>query len=433
VPLDAGVLEEYRTSAPGALAFSADGETIGVADEAGAVAWERATGRPHTSPARALAAAPRTRRWQKDRASTWGMLVFASEERRVAVAISEDENMGDSWEIGPDLVLVDLLHYELVHQLALVDLARERVAWLAPGHGRAVARMPGGDAIAVGTDTGIAVLDLETGEERVAWSARGVSDLAVAPGGLIASRSSGVIRVWDPAIASAHPCALTGLGGWTPAQFSPDGARLLTGGLLCDGRTGALVASLPVNSPDSWLEGSPPRHCQRLTNTVFAEIIPFHLTLWDARDGAQLLRDDQRRARDRDVVAFAPTGRYHAIAREDGALEVRRLRGGEVMYSQRVADIAALGFSLDGERLWWQTESGERWVLDALSTAAPAARPLRDDEPTPAEPEPHRFAIHDGLLVAGSAAIPCDDAEAVASRDRRYFASPTSHHALEGR
>src|SRR5207248_11045016 len=45
VPLDAGVVEEYRTAIEGAVRFSDDGATIGVVGAAGAIAWDRATGR----------------------------------------------------------------------------------------------------------------------------------------------------------------------------------------------------------------------------------------------------------------------------------------------------------------------------------------------------------------------------------------------------
>lgn len=433
IPLDAGVLEEYRTSIPGELAFSADGEAVGVAGEEGAIAWDRRTGRRLASPVRALGVAPRARRWQRDHASTWGTLIFASEERRVAIDISDDEIARDFWELGPDLVLVDLDDIEMEHRAALVDLSRGRIVGNSAGRCRAVAMMPGGGAIAIGTDDGIDVLDLETGQARSSWTAPNVSAVAVAPDGLIASRSGNVIRVWEPAVAAARTCGRVWTRFWTEAEFSADGARLVTGAALCDARTGALLARLDVNTP-GWLMGGPPDRCQRLTTTAFAQIIPFGLTLWDARDGTPLEQDDQRRAGHSDVVAFDAIGRHHAIASEDGRLSVHRLRGGEQVFTLAVPRVEALGFSSDGTRVWWQNEQGERWVVELPGPDEDGPLPVRrlsEGEPVPAEPAPREVAVADGLLVAGGMAIPCDDPAAVTSLDGRYFASRTSHYALE--
>jgi hypothetical protein len=435
VPLDAGVVEEYRTAVAGELAFSADGALIGVIGGLGAVAWERATGRRSAASARNFGEGRRAPRWRKD-VSTWGALVFSDEERRVGIELARGENSLGSWEVAPGLVLIELYNDDLDHLRALVDVGAGRVVWRSYGRCSAAAAMPSGDTIAVGSADGIDMLSLATGEVYISWASPAVGALAVSPDGLVASRSGSVIRVWRPAVAGARVCALAGTSGWTSAELSVDGARLVTGTLLCDGRTGALVARMDVNSPDGWLAGGPPRRCQRLTTTAFAEIMPSGLTLWDARDGAPIVRDEERKARFGDVVAFDAIGRHHAIARENGRLRVYRLRGGALVYSRDATQVEALGFSPRGEQLWWETEAGERWVVELPADGrpvdeAPTARRLADGAPLPAEPTPIQVAVSDGLLVAGGAIIPCDDPAVVTSLDGRYFASRTSHYALE--
>jgi hypothetical protein len=440
VPLDAGVLEEYRTSMPGELAFSTDGEAIGVVGAEGAIAWERVTGRRHASPARVLAVPPRARRWKIEADAAWGSVTLVSEHRRVSIPDLHDELAHDLWELGPELVLIDLYGMEEDQLYALVDLSGGQVRWRRSGSRRVVAPMPGGDAIAVATDRGIDVVDLASGELRAGWPVRDTSAIAVAPDGLVATRSGGVIRVWDPAVAAARVRKLVGTLGWTAAEFSIDGARLVTGALLCDGRTGALVAVLGVDNPEGWLVGGPPKCCQRMTTTAFAQILPFHLSLWDARDGSQRLEDEARRAEGWDVVAFDAAGRHHAIAHQRArTLRVYRLLGGELLYGRDAVEALSLGFSPDGAWLWWESPSGERWVVELPPEPVgpggdpPTARLLSDHEPLPAEPPTVPIPIEDGLLAVGGAAIPCDDAEVIASLDGRCFASLTSHHALEDR
>lgn len=440
VPLDAGVVEEYRTSIEGELAFSADGAAIGVIGEDGAIGWERATGRRLTSPRHFLHARPRSRRWQ-DLASTWGTLVFASEERRVAIDISDDEIARSSWELGPGLVLVDLDDIEMEHRPTLIDLARGRIVWQSSGECQACALLPGRGELAIALAGGIEVLDLETGQVRGSWAVPDVSALAVAPDGLIATRSHSVIRAWNRDIAAAHTCSLAGTWGWDfderPAEFSIDGARLITGNLLCDAPTGALVAHLDARPPRGFLMGGPPRHYHRLTTTVFAQII-FGVTLWDTRDGTCLVEDQDRHASASDLIAFDAIGLHHAIAYERGGIRVYRLRSGERVFDHAAADVKSLGFSPDGASLWWETLPGVRWIVELPGTSSPpgdnpTARQLSGAEPVPAEPEPRWVKPEDGLLIAGAAAIPCDDPRVVASLDGRQLAGLTSHYALEER
>lgn len=463
VPLDAGVVEEYWTEAAGALAFSADGAWIGVVGGEGraVVAWERVTGRRIAPPARAFAGATADTdapRWRAE-SRTWGRMVFVTDAprpRRVDLQFSDDEIDRGWWQIGPELVLADL-DFEHDHHATLFDLSRGCMAWQHAVECTAVIALPDGEAIAIGSHHGIDVLELATGEVRGSWSAPEVSALAISADGLLASRSHGVIRVWDPALAAARASRLAGRSDLNLVELSIDGARLLTGGLLCDGRTGAVVAHLGLRGYKGWLEGGPPQRNARLTTTLCAEILPFGLTLWDAASGRLVSKHEHNRARHGDLVAFDPIGQHYAIAPGRWAsrpreLQVYELRSGALVYSWQVeprgerADsedpdggerggaIQSLGFSSDGDRLWWQTAAGERWVLElpaAGEGGGPVPRLLADDEPLPAEPPQVKVATVDGLLAAGGAAIPCDDPVAIASMDGRCFASRTGHYVLE--
>jgi hypothetical protein len=287
---------------------------------------------------------------------------------------------------------------------------------------------------------------LATGDVLARWPVLGVSALALAPDGTLATRSPGLVRLWDPGAVPQAGAAPTAPNGWTAAAFSPDGSFLLTGGLLCDGRTGAALRVLDADDPRRYMMGGPPIGCQRLIPDGLVEIGLGGLRIRDARDGSIVALDRRLKGSLTDAVAFAPTGALVAICAEAGHLRVHALPTGTLVFERTGVHLArerlhpglhvpgfetgfALGFSPDGAHLWWETTDGERWLLPL---AAPGrARRLAADEPTPREPEPAAFAVRDGLLDVGAAAIPCDDEYAVASPDGRSFAHRTSHYALE--
>lgn len=439
IPLDGGVLEEYRTSLDGELRISADAETLAVVGDDDAIAWDRLTGR-RVPGARARLLAPEATapRWRLGSDSSWDRLVLEHDHRRIELPSDLDMDLWSSvWPLTGDLVIASSYSSHW-----LVNVQTARLAWTSSGRICDLRLSPDGHRLFRACRDLVEIVDLATGDRLAWWSVPEVRRLVLFPDGALATHSPGIVRVWDPALAGRSPVRLLTPDGWTAAQFSPDGSRLITGGLLCDGRTGAALAALDVDT-GNWIEGGPPTGCQRLTDDGFIEAAPFGLQRWDSRDGSVIATHRDLRASAMDAVAFDPRGVHYAIApyahssASAGRLLIFSLRSGEPLLELADVHLAqrgpgfALGFSPDGSQLWWETPDGSRWVLPLAAPTRP--RQLTDDEPTPSEPDPLTIAIHDGLLTIGDAAIPCDDDLAVASPDGRSFASRTGHYALEDR
>lgn len=454
VPLDGGVIEEYRTSLPGDVRFSDDAQTIAVAGDAGTIAWDRLTGRRVTG-ARAdlAAAAPAPQRWRLGQRGGLDSLVLESDAHRLELSCELGD---DAWKSVHQLTdeLVIASSYE-VH--VLVDIRRGRIVWRADGSVEDLAPSPDGERLFRASADAVELASRATGQALARWPVRGVRALSLASDGTLATRSPGVIRLWDPGAAPRAGARPVATGGWTAATFSPDGTRLLTGGLLCDGRTGAAIHALELDDPRLHLVGGPPIGCQRLVDGRLVELTPSGLRLWSSRDGSLVAHREREIGMLVEAVAFDPRGAHYAICALErvyapaGRLRVHSLATGALLFVHDGVHLArrdhlhpahhvpgfllehypgfVLGFSPDGSHLCWETPDGERWILPL---AAPArARRLSPDEPSPREPSPTAFTVTDGLLDVGPAAIPCDDEHAVASPDGRAFAYRTSHYALE--
>ncbi|MBA3397657.1 MAG: hypothetical protein H0T89_33850, partial [Deltaproteobacteria bacterium] len=425
--LDAAVVEEYRTSAIGELAFSDDGLELGVHGATGAVVFERSTGRRVERAPRA----PRTPCTVIGRDP--GRMTLRWGEQTLTVAHGVDEEASAAYTLDGDLALVNCGvgepdydgDREVVHYL--VDLRAGELRWRADRVTGACATT-GTTVLSAGVHE-LTERDLATGTVTARWPLTDVWDLA-ATAGHVAVRDGDVIRVWELAALGDKPLRIHGSG---PVEFTPDASRLVTGKLLCDARAGAVIAELGT-TVGGWLEGGPPRGNKRLTAAGFVEILPMGLKLWDAVDGRLVVDDRTRDANARDAVCFDRAGQYVAIAFDRGTLAVHTLREGTVVLEHaatvmREGVTFAFGFSDAGDELWWLTSGRERWVA-RLSPVA--MRRLADDEPFPEETPPATVAVTDGCLVIGNVAIPSDDREAVIAPDGRAIASQTSHYFVEG-
>ena len=417
VPLGAGALEEYRTSLPGALWCAADGATLGVIGEDGtvAIAWERATGRTIAAPR----APARAARWQLGRRRA-GAIALGGH----TIPIDDDETPDALFELDARLVVVAVTcerygEYEAGYYL--VDAVAGVIGWR--GAGPVAAALAVAEGILIAGDGTLVLRDHQRGHERGAWYGPPITAMAAPSDGVLATRTGDVIRIWDRA---AMPETLPWPRGRALVQISPDGARVLTGELLADGRTGRQIGTIQSTGHGAWLENGPPANAWLLRDTVFAQCLPWGLELWNTADGERFLIDNARGAEALDSVAIDRRGERLAIARSRaGTIELSPLRGGAVtIVATGVLGVRPrLGFSSDGAQLWWETRAGERVVC----TPGHTARRLAADEPLPEDAAPRIVVARDGLVALDGLTAVTDDRELVVSLDGAVLAGPTTH------
>lgn len=341
------------------------------------------------------------------------------EERRGAVDLA-------GWR-GSDFALTERLRLTLPDDVdvgrntAVVDTRTGQTVWECNAETLSAIATPDGARLFALLADRVQLLALDTGATIATWPAHDATSLAMAPDFRTAATTHRqLVRIWDVerALATPQPQPAS-RQTWTEAQFSPDGAHLVTGDLLCDGVTGEIRARLELNGPGGWLEGGPVERCQWVCDGLVVEIHPFRLSAWNARDGQLQLREQGRGVGAPAEACVSPDGRLWAHNRD-------RLVLGEVRGPDRFeTPIAAtqLGFSDDGELLHY-TADGARWSLPT----APPHRPVPGPPPRPALP-PRRVVA--GLLHFEDTSIP-DDGDAIAvSSDGNRIATRFGHYAME--
>ncbi len=306
--------------------------------------------------------------------------------------------MRSARQLTDELVLASGNHFH-----CLVDVRAECIRWTARGGVEAAALLPDRVRLCRAGSGGLEIASLATGATLAAWAAPYVRQIVPAADGTIATLSAGVVRVWDPALAARAPARLLAMDGDTPAQLSPDETRLVTGRVLCDARTGALLAILDVRAAP-WLDGIRFDY-QCLTDGGFAEILPFSpgFRLWSSRDGSLLVSDPAAHLLDVGRPRVRSLGAKYAVIPNAGFggrhLRVHDLRSGALVLALDDVRPAsdgwrfALGFSPDGAHLWWETDAGDRFVLPYLPPGRPPSPPPRPaasprPSPLPRSPEP---------------------------------------------
>ncbi len=428
-PLPAGIVEEYRTDATGSLAVR-DVDGAGVIGIAGAIAWDRGTGR--TIDPRGLVVEPRSpwRLITERMPARDGRAVLDDGTRRVELETGDGEAATHLVPIGTELAIVITEAFDYGdaydHASYLIDPARGRVIWRAEGR-IGTAGLRDGALVCVESE-GLSLRDVETGAVGGSWGCFDPGELAIAPDGAIVTYGGGVIRVWDPDLALAAQVAMPARGrAWRKIAFSPDGAHVFTAPFLARAGDPAVVRVLDVNGP-GWLEGGPPRDCQRLGNAAFMEITPFAFRAWRTTDGELAIDDRRRGARHGDLVAFDAAGERHAVWSR-GGLVVHDVASGARLFEAELAAPAResdrLGFSADGTRLFWRHAG-------TLHELAIAAERVEIVDAVTWELPPEELAIVDGLLAIDDLAIPCDDERAVVSPTGRELASEHERFVIEG-
>ncbi len=135
-----------------------------------------------------------------------------------------------------------------------------------------------------------------------------------------------------------------------PPSFSPDGARLVDGASVFDGRTGKRLARLGLTQ-SHYLAGGPPSPWWHVGTELIVSIysVLTGAQVWDARDGSPIATRARVCFTNREAVAFTRSGRRF-VAGHGHRVQIGSLPDGET--------VATVEFSLRAEALAL-SDSGE--------------------------------------------------------------------------
>jgi WD40 repeat protein len=223
----------------------------------------------------------------------------------------------------------------------VLDLSTDRVVWSTRVDGVIdTALSPDGKRIAVASDSGTAVFDVETGERVFRLSRGAAEDVSWSPDGRsVAVASDQDIRIWEAGTGRLQHTLLGHAGRVYGVAWSPDSARLVTGG--ADGI--AKVWEIGVNGTrELWsLSALGTRSgVQGLTfspdgsRVMVGDLNVSTVTIWDlGSNGDAEWAHVPSRAENPVPARFLPDGRrVAAISRSDGgkAVTIWDLSGREV-------------------------------------------------------------------------------------------------------
>jgi hypothetical protein len=404
LPLDGGVVEEYRSGAAGALWLTPS--HVGLGDD---VAWDRASGR------RVRMAMPPAREptWKLDRPRRQ----LESDDRVWPLPIEAEHEPSQLFELDDELGLVTASFDEgygesYEYYTHVIDLRLGIRLATFPVDCSSAARS--GDTI-YATSGGTFFAWSLTGEAPRHGDIAG-DGIVMSADGTFATRSGHVVRVYDPArigLASFADVHTRGL-----VELSPDSTHALVGQVVCDAHTGEQLAELRFHGLGNWLEGGPPRECRALCDDVVIEIMPFGYHLWDSTTGDTLVDERNHRASARDAVAFSRNGRTHAILTGE-TLRIYDNHSLRVLHETALAIgdpwDRKIELSYDGSTLWWGGREGPLQPLEIRpGRAALVAQ--------------HAAAISDGLVTLGDLALPIDDVRAELSADGLVILGGSTHY-----
>ncbi|WP_143140416.1 WD40 repeat domain-containing protein [Nannocystis exedens] len=327
-PLLGPLREEYRGAlGQGAPAFSRDGQVVGCAG-ATASAWERATGRalPSELAAQRLGDGGPELEVRFD-SGAWGWARVRERGREkwlVEVDVDGDSKFDCALRLADGTaVIVAGWCADYDGSIARIDLPGAKVRWRVQlgGQIHALACDRAGALVAASDGAAVHLLDGTSGATLASAPLSAHALGLAADGSTLVTRHEDVLRVWDVAgLRRGRPVRLRGThDGWIDAAFSPDGQRLITGTLLCDGRDGRLVARLDLDGPGC-LEGGPPEDGRRLADDRFVEMAPMRgVAIWDARDGRRQRVDAGRRYGHTHEIVLSPDTRWYVHGRRRGA------------------------------------------------------------------------------------------------------------------
>jgi len=379
--------EEYRGAVrgKGGPRFSRDGQVVGFASTP-ALAWERANGSELTAEAagqRLDAAGPRFElEWLSE---SWGR-ARVRERHGKALVVDLDVD-GDSQFSHVDGLADGTAMFvagwcdDYDGVIARIAPADRQVRWrVRVGSSiHALACDAAGALVAASDGAAVHLLDGTSGA-TLASVPLAAHTVALAPdGSLLATCFEDVVQVWDvAALLRERPRRIRGAHeGWIGGGFSPDGQRLITGELLCDGRDGRLIARLDLDGP-GYLEGGPPTHGRMLADNRFVEMAPMRgVCVWHTSDGTRTLADPSRRYAHWHEIVLSPDARWYVRGRRLGgeqpiALSLCAVDDGRVIAELGPGDPECVVFTPDSGRLLVADSDG--LTLWWVSTGARAAR-----------------------------------------------------------
>ena len=290
-------------------------------------------------------------------------VVFANDGRTVVVA-----GTGDEYSHG------FVRSFDVAKRSLIRRWQTARPVWHA-----AIAK--DGQSIAASTSDAVHVWSSSSGAERTCLAMKSAVVGLSQDGARLITANPDVISVWSVGSAPVRLWAERARRGLTPgprshsaAAFSPSGERLVTGVLLCDGQSGALIRELDFELPQ-WLEGGPPENSVLVGDTRIVSLVR-GVEVWDAKSGERVVQDGGRRYTHWHVVAFGPEGRFYAVAgagsnhgltgeRAGGAVIIVDTDTGKVLDSFGSKRAEALAISADGVLIavGWEDRSVEVWSL----------------------------------------------------------------------
>jgi hypothetical protein len=151
--------------------------------------------------------------------------------------------------------------------------------------------------------------------------------------------------------------------------WSPNGRRLLTGGVLCNGRTGAAISSLRLESP-RYLMGGPAEGCLALGDGVLVELGAMRgVRRWHTGTAALLQEfPDRWYSAHRDQLAIAPQAHLFVHARPGSRASLRRTDDQEIVAHLDDRPVVAAAWAPDSSRFATGHSDGTVTVWDRHGT-----------------------------------------------------------------
>lgn len=327
------------------LAFVGDGSAIAISSRRGLVAWSYINGARLAS-----ITMPKPHRWCIDVHRPQ----FGGDDPRAYVIDREtnDEKLAipalelGAWSVVRALPSLDgaivagwVDDYEGVVARYDRTLGAVRARWSVrlDGPVYAMALSADGSLLAVSTRARVVLMDPRDGAVRGALSlSRDVTAVALSfDNERLATATESAVCVWDlrsiPRDSKEPSSIPSELVGRVDAQFDARSQRVLMGGALCDTRTGALVAALPLDA-GNYLEGGPPERAAGIFGDRVIEV-GFSVRAFSLENGSRIATAKLGPFAHWHFVRVAPDGRSLAWGRRDELVRWRwcSIETGEVL------------------------------------------------------------------------------------------------------